>query len=202
MNTKLIFSLLIIVLLSAHGRVIAQPDEEVPLTDDDIKQFKERAGVMIDSFQDYLSIIGSKERPKEVKVYYADETLELFIRKGERVTMEVSSTRRTYPTRYPLKTYLQRLANLRYAKVEIKQAGIYHISNFYKVGENKYRAVASIFQQFCGYSRYGDRYVKRYCDVTKKTIEIYIYLMETWNGEKYWIVKLGDISVADTTPAY
>jgi len=201
MNAKLIFQLLII-LLSNHRIVAAQTDEEVPLTDDDIKQFKERAGVMIDTFQDNLSIIGSKEEPDYVKEYYADDALELFIDRGDSVTMEVSSTRRTYPTRYPLKTYLQRLANLCYAKVEIKQAGAYYMSNIYKVGKNKYRGLATAFQRFCGYNRYGDRYVKRYCDLTKKNIEFYIILKETWDGQKYWIVKLGNISVADTTPAY
>ena len=178
----------------------AKAQEQVQLTQADLDAFKERVGIMIDDFQDYLSIIGSKERPYKVKNYYIGQTLELFVKKGERVIMETSSTRTSIITRRLLKVYLLRLAKLRYAKVEISQAETFYISNFYKVGSNKYRASATIFQKFCGYNKYGDKYVKRYCDVTKKTIEIHIELIEDLYGQR-WVVKLGNVSVAETTPA-
>lgn len=200
MDIKHIIRLFAVLFFVQIATMANAQDEEVKLTDEDLKQFKERVGIMIDDFQDYLSIIGSKEKPKNVKDYYVEQTLDLFINKGEKVTMEVSSTKRKYPYEYLIKVYLQRLANLRYAKVKIEQAQTFHISNFYKVGENKYRAAATIFQKFCGYNKYGDNYVKRYCDVTKKTIEIHIYLVEDLYGKR-WVVKLGDVSVADTTPA-
>ncbi len=191
-------SIIIILLFSSFSVQAQQPNIE--LTESDLEAFKERVGVMIDDFQDYLSIIGSKERPRKVKTYYIGQTLELFTNKGAGVVMETSSTRTSRITRRPIKLYLTRLANLRYAKVEITQAETFYISNFYKVGDNKYRATATIFQKFCGYNKYGDRYVKRYCDITKKTIEIHIELVSDLYGDR-WIVKLGNVSVAETTPS-
>ena len=178
----------------------AKAQEQVQLTQADLAAFKERVGIMIDDFQDYLSIIGSKERPYKVKNYYIGQTLELFVDSGARVIMETSSTRTKIITRRLMSVYLTRLSKLRYAKVEISQAETFYLSNFYKIGNNKYRASATIFQKFCGYSKYGDKYVKRYCDVTKKTIEIHLEKIIDLLGER-WIVKLGNVSVAETTPA-
>ena len=97
-----------------------------------------------------------------------------------------------------MKNYLDRLLSIRYGKVEITQAQTFRLSNVYKVGDH-YEAVATIFQKFCGYGSDGR---KRYCDVTKKTIKIYI-IPETdvidGKIETHWTVKFGDVDVSETT---
>jgi hypothetical protein len=174
----------------------------------DIEAFKERTGQMIEELQNNLSVLGSKEKSNETKQVYKEQTLKLFMGEGDAykdttygnehpaVHMQVSVLRNGIETKsnIPLKKYLSNLIRLRYAKVKITQAETYRLSNLYKVGDH-YEAVATIFQKFCGYDLDGKM---KYCDVTKKTIHIYIVPGEDWEG-KFWDIKFGDIDVVETT---
>ncbi len=176
------------------------------LSDSEIQDFKERTGHMIDRFQKNLSIIGSKKKTFNTKKMFKKQTLKMVLGNGEpyedsygnyqpEVHMQVSSVRNGIQTKrnIALKKYLDRLMRISYARVDITQAETFRLSNIYKVGDH-YEAVATIFQKFCGYGNDGR---KRYCDVTRKTIKIYVIPEHDMYGT-HWTVKFGNIDVAET----
>jgi len=199
---KLIFTLVAIFWLNTSAYC------QTALSQTDLEAFKDRIGMMIDTFQSYLSILGSKEKSPNVKKSYKQQTLELFIGDGEpykdietgelqpAVSMEVSALRNGIESKrkLPMKKYLDNLIALPYVKVEITSAGTYHLSNLHPVGDH-YEATAFIFQKFCGYGADGR---KKYCDTTKKVIKIYLIPEEDIRGV-HWTVKFGDISVGETS---
>lgn len=180
---------------------------QTALSPSDLEAFKDRIGMMIDTFQSYLSVLGSKKKSAEVKQEYKAETLKLFIGEGEpykdvetgevqpAVFMEVSALRNGIESKRKLllKKYLDNLIALPYVKVEITSAATFHLSNLHLVG-NHYEATAFIFQRFCGYGADGQ---KKYCDTTRKVIKIYLIPEEDLYG-KHWTIKFGDISVGET----
>ena len=202
---KRFFYILICILFSVNGYVFSQTND---LTQEDKDAFKERVGVMIDAFQNGLTIICNKDKDEATKLSYKETILKLFMGEGKEfdengikktVTVEVSSIRSGIQTKRQkfISIYLDNLARLPYAKVTIESADTYRISDWSQDGD-KWIATATIFQKFCGYIKSGDKIIKRYCDVTKKTIKIYLFkTTDYWGGT--WIVKLGDITVDDTT---
>ena len=137
--------------------------------------------------------------------------MELFMGDGEKyidsedgtekqVMMQVSSLYRTPKIKnITLKDYLYSMSRLPFAIVEVTSADNIRLSNFYKQGD-RYVATATIFQRFCGYRIVEGRKTKVYCDVTKKTMMVYLYKEVTIFGED-WAVRLGDTKVDDTSPA-
>ena len=175
------------------------------LSAEELADFRENVGHMIDLFQNYLSILGSKDQPKEVKETYKKRTLTLFMGEGKEykdadgnehraVHMQVSSLSRPRPRNLPMPMYLDNLINIAYAKVEITQAETFHLGQLKQVGDH-YETTATIFQKFCGWYADGR---KKYCDTTTKTIRIYLIPEEDYFGKK-WIVKFGDVDVSETT---
>ena len=171
------------------------------------KEFQKFAGEQIERFQNYLEIIGKKDEEYKVKDTYQKQALRLFMGRGDPyediygnlqkpVKMGVSRIRgnnKTSETNYPIKTYLKRLQDLPHARVDITAANTHSISELRKVGDH-YESVATIFQRFCGYNAEG---VHQYCDVTTKSIKIFLIEVEDIKGKK-WIVLLGDIEVSET----
>ena len=197
-----VFSIFFLMVFSLNAQ---RNNQTSGLSAKEIEDFQEMTGQMIDRLQKYLSILGSKDKTDETKAMYQKQTLKLFMGKGDPYTdadgnsqravhMQVSSTRTKQINNVPLKKYLKNLMSLPYAKVEITKADAHRISNIYKVGDH-YEATATIFQRFCGY---GLDNRKRYCDVTTKTIRIYIIMEEDFIGKK-WVIRFGDIDVAETT---
>lgn len=166
------------------------------LSASEIEEFKERAKVKVKHFQDYLSILGSKNKKADVKRHYKEETLKLFVGDGKEVTMEVSIIDRGQESRkrHPITNYLDNLIKLPYAKVEITFANTWYISNFYKTAEGRYEATATLFQEFRGRTTEGNLHASK----TKKTIQIYIEMVEDDFGKR-WVVRLGDVSVAQSS---
>jgi len=202
-----ITGLILVALLFNNASGFGQTND---LSNDDIEEFKARAGRMIDGFQANLGKIASKEVAEAIKQGHVRTTLESFIGEGDYyndeeegrdkiVQMEVSSLyREPRKRKITLKSYLTSLARLPYAKVEITSAETPRISNFYKQGD-RYVATATIAQRFCGFKRIEGRLVKTYCDTTKKTFKVYLFKEMDMFGE-LWVVKLGDATVDDTTP--
>ncbi len=192
MKKTILFSLLIF-FSSFYTAVFAQSS----LSEEDLAAFKERAKVSISHFQDYLTLLGSKKKNAETKAFYKEEALKLFKNNGKDVSMEVSALKegRESRRRLPITVYLNNLINSKYAEIKITFADTWYVSNFHKVGDNKYVATATIFQRFEGYGTDG---MAKYIDVTKKTIEITVEKVVDLYGER-WTVLLGDISVAETS---
>jgi hypothetical protein len=94
--------------------------------------------------------------------------------------------------------YLARLKSLPYTKVVIKFYDIAYVSEFTKGPDGRYYSVATVIQEFTGFS--GDNII--YTDVTKKEIEIIIDLVEDpFFNQKSWKIFLGDIKASETRPA-
>lgn len=174
-------------------------------TQSDFDAIHAEVGHMIERFERNVEFIGSKNSGESAKNLYIRTTLRLFIGDGKEYTdsygntwpaphMQVSSTRTSTPINRTIPDYLNRLRNLTYTKVQITSAEHYTLSNIYKVGDH-YEAVATIYQKFCGYFSDGQR---RYCDVTQKSIRVYIErLADDYDGVR-WKIRFGDIDVIDT----
>lgn len=174
------------------------------LTYKQLRVFQKQTLKKINEFQGHLSFIASKDFSKEDKEIYVEVALSNFINKGKGVYMEISSksliTGHEKIINRSLITYLKRLSQLNYAKVNLKSAKSCIVSNFMKFGRDNngnpiYRATATYYQEFIGY--FGDGRAK-YRDITKKTVEIELRRTTDLHGSK-WVVLLGDIKVADTT---
>ena len=201
---KIIFS----ILLALVAMIPAQAQVS-DLSESDIQAFKDRAGEVIDMFQNNLSILAGKKYSVKVKEAYKKSALKLFIGEGkpykspdgqnrEGVKMQVSSMKNGAETKrsITLVKYLDNLVKLPYAEVKLTNADTYRISNIYKVG-NHYEATATIFQKFEGYSK-GDMQ-KVYSDVTQKNIKVYILPENDFVLGQHWSVRLGDIEVMETS---
>ena len=182
--------------------------QTLTLSDKEQAELKERIGVMLETFLNQLSSIGSKNRPVEHKKAVIQTTLRLFVNKGEPYTdsdgnlhkaphMQTSVWRNGVEVKNkpaPIKAYLNNLMNLNYKKVTIKMAETFHLSQLYKVGDH-YEATATYFQYFRG--ERGDGSV--YQDRTKKTIRIIVQREEVL-GETVTVIRLSDIDVVQTMP--
>lgn len=179
------------------------------LSESDIQAFKDRAGEIIDMFQDNLSILAGKKYPPQVKSVYKKSVMKLFIGEGEPYTdpdsvlhegvkMQVSKLKNgvEIKNKILLSKYLDNLIKLPYAEIRLTKADTYRISNIFKVGDH-YEATATIFQRFEGFSK--DDRVKVYSDVTQKNIKVYIIPENDFVLGHHWSVRLGDIEVVDTT---
>lgn len=200
---KTIFAfLLVLMIMPAHAQVN-------DLSETDIQAFKDRAGEVIDMFQNNLSILGGKKYSAKVKAVYKTSALKLFIGEGKPYTspdgekrkgvqMQVSSMRSGKETKQyvSLVRYLDNLIKLPYAEVKLTKADTYRISNIYKVGDH-YEATATIFQKFEGFM--GKEMQKTYSDVTQKNIKIYIMPENDFVLGQHWSVRLGDIEVVETS---
>jgi len=181
------------------------PPQTHKLSPEELADFRDNVEIMIKRFQNFLSILGSKDQTKEVKAIYVRQTLLMFMGEGKpykdaygneqrAVRMQTSSLSNPYPTSRPMSEYLNRLIALPYAKVEITSAETFQLGELKPVGDH-YEAVATIFQRFCGW--YSDQR-QRYCDTTAKTLRVYLTPEEDFKGKK-WIIKFGDVDVLETT---
>ena len=202
MNSTLIISLLSL-LVNVYAPLFAQ----LRLTEAERREFEKRTLVKINEFQSSLSNIASRNVSAEVKNIEKQNALELFINKGRGVTMEVSyinsQTRQERRRRYPLITYLNRLANLPYARVEMKRAKSCHVSTFRQSGEDEngnpiYSATACYYQRFIGFNAEGQPvYGGPEGEVTFKCMEIQLRYSSD-NDLPRWIILLSDIWVRGT----
>lgn len=199
--------ILSIVLLSTSVLTSFAQNHTNDLTQGEIEAFKVQCQERIDAFQMALEIIADKRQNAEIKNHYISTIPEMFMGNGDpwtdtngtkhnAVEMQISAIRNgnTHVSSLPLKSYLQRLRNLKYTRVEIKKAKTCRISNFYKVNENLYTATCTFFQYFTGQS--GETLVYR--DYTQKDVDVYIQRVEDGSLGSYWDMKFGDVNVSET----
>lgn len=197
---KIIFMIVCLCLSTVEG--MSQVND---LTGQQLEEFRNRTLKVIKLFERNISRLGSKNVDSSIKPRIQRTTLELFIESGEPyidfdglpnkgVKMQVSSATRGTVVSRLLKSYLNNLENLRYAKVEITSADACKVSRFYKIDDGLYEAVATISQKFIGYNENGKPI---YDDITDKSIKVRLQL-KVIDGEDFWDVVLGDISVIKT----
>ncbi|MGV8136009.1 MAG: hypothetical protein AB2L20_12400 [Mangrovibacterium sp.] len=176
----------------------------IELNTEDQEYFRKETMKRINDFQAQLSFIADKKYDADAKAVYKEIALSNFINNGKGVVMEVSFvspvTEAESRKRKPLIGYLDDLCNLPYTRIELRKAKSCYVSNLIKAGYDKnanpvYRATATYYQEFIGYSEGG---VPVYHDITQKTVEI-IVSYTTNIGKQQWVVQLGDIAVFETT---
>jgi hypothetical protein len=198
---KKLYVLLCMLCLASFQPLMTQTNKEVNLTQEEIDEFREKAVTVIKEFMDYVVVLAAKDKKADTKQFFKTETLKLFVHNGEKIkgeqammqVSEVKNGKESVKT-ITIKQYVEALIKLKYSQAEIKFAETFYVSNFYKVGENKYTATATIFQKFTGYNADG---TAKYTDITKKTIEIEVELVEDMYGKR-WDVKLKDVEVVET----
>jgi hypothetical protein len=168
--------------------------EELKLTDEQKKDFTDKALRKTKALSNYISIIADKSKEETQRSRAVDMAVKLFM--SENSTVEISSLGKQ-TKRLKIRAYLNRLKLLPYYKVKISWFDIFFATNFTKRPDGKYEAIATIFQKFEGSNNDGFKYI----DITKKNIQIIIEQVEIKTGdksEKVWEVFLGDIKVEET----
>ena len=176
---------------SKEARIV----DKIQLKEDDVGLFKEQTKQKVEEFQQHIVILGDNEQPQDKRNMAEREALKLFY-KG--AVMEVSHIDNKGKVRIKSRTmenYLYRLKTLPFTKVVIDYYDIAYITEFIKGPDNRYYAVATIFQEFTGFV--GDNI--KYADITQKEIEIVVEQVEDkFYNEKRWKIFLGNIKATET----
>ncbi len=173
------------------------------LTGSDLEAFKEETRIKLNNFTRYIKKISNKEldtgEDKSLRNGFIERAVGLFMRDSK---IEVSSTGGSVNA-YPIRTYLQRLRDIKYDQVELDflstSSGYAYIADLVESedenGELIYTTTGTIVQCFKGIT---DGEVQ-YKDCTTKSIEVVLKKMITPDGVA-WVVFLGDINVEETVP--
>ncbi|MFM9027081.1 MAG: hypothetical protein ACKOQ6_03705 [Bacteroidota bacterium] len=175
--------------------VITTPSGSVSFTRENLELFQAKGLDKVRRLTEYLGIITQKSTPPSTAISTVESALSLF--DGENHTVEVSNVNRPDKSRFPIRTYLNRLRMLNYSRVVIEGASFTYVSNFRKGPDGNYYGVARFRQAFSGYR--DNKPV--YSDVTTKTVAVVLKpYQKALEGESMenWDVFLGDIFVTQT----
>lgn len=185
-------------------------------------EIKDRAKQKVGLLCEYITSIANKKEELQRRLHYCKQALSLFIGKGDSyeengvlrkgVLIGISSLNRknadgTPQVNYKLmKLYLNGLANMRYARVDIRHTDIadFKISDLRKhpTEPNMFTCTVDIEQYFEGYNGdgqllYYDKVIKRVkCYVIREVVDGGITTDEV-NYE--YLVLLGDVDNIETT---
>ena len=143
----------------------------------------------------YLDILCQKSTSSTTAINTVTASLALF--DSEDHTVEVSSINHPDKSRFPIRTYLNRLRLMKYNKVDIRGASFTYVSDFRLGPDGNYYSIARFRQTFTGYV---DN-VPTYSDITTKTVTVVLkpYQKASEGGSvENWDVFLGDIMVTQT----
>ena len=169
--------------------------DEINLSASDIELFKEQTNQKVDELKQYIITIGNKDESAEKRNMAEKEALKLFYKGAQMEISFLLPDGSIQKVNRPKEKYLARLKSLPYTKVIIQFYDIAYIRDFTKGADGKYYSVATIIQEFTGFS--NDDII--YTDITKKDIEIIIDIVEdTFFKERRWKIYLGDIKATET----
>ena len=179
------------------------PDTQAQSNDDYISPERKKAidSLALEKVRDlskYISIVGDKATPFSEADRVIQRTLELFATGSEMGVSSINSSDIQY---YGVRTYLERLMQLNYDRVEIDWYNIQYISDLERQPDGKYVWVITIYQRFSGYKEGFEGNKLLYKDTTKKDITVYVERKETQIGGRtigFWDVLLGDVRVTET----
>lgn len=176
---------------SKEARII----DKIELKEDEVGLFKEQTKQKVEEFQQHIVILGDKEQPQDKRNMAEREALKLFYKGAMMEVSHVDKSGKTTIKSRTMENYLYRLKTLPYTRVVITYYDIAYITDFIKGPDNRYYAVATIFQEFTGFV--GDNI--KYADITQKEIEIIVEQIEDkFYNEKRWKIFLGNIKATET----
>lgn len=164
------------------------------LTPEELQDFEEKVIGKTEDLGEYLKIIAGKNSDYQDVKACIDLACALFISEESRVA--ISNANNTKTNTLKIRDYLNRLSMLKYDQVEIQWYEIAYVSHLRLDTDGRYYGTVTISQRFRGYIDGKPVYE----DVTTKNIQVVLEKMEMDKIEKerYWDVKLGDISVQET----
>lgn len=179
-------------------------------TEQELKEIMEhRIQHKVAQMNDNISYMADKSKELDMRNYYREKALNLFIEKGEPYTdadginnkgvkMETTSTYRKKPTSRLMKDYFTGLINLRYSKVDVQhtEAQAIKVGNLQKIDDKGNYVATAYFEQI--FIAYRDGRIV-YKDKTKKMVKVYIFAEETIDGIEF-VVRLGDVTAVETSP--
>ncbi|MFM7216932.1 MAG: hypothetical protein ACKO1U_02800 [Bacteroidota bacterium] len=174
---------------------VAVRPERKSFSSADLATFQSKGLAKVKRLTEYLNIISDRSTPMNTSMSTIESAVALF--DGEDHQVEVSSLKRPDKSRFPIRTYFNRLRMLSYTKVVIEGASFTYVSSFRKGPDGKYYGIARFRQTFTGYK--DNKPI--YSDVTTKTVTITLMpYQKAMEGESLenWDVFLGDISVTQT----
>ncbi|MEQ8702826.1 MAG: hypothetical protein RIC19_02845 [Phaeodactylibacter sp.] len=163
-------------------------------------RISKRAAERITDLGQYISVIGDKTKPNDLKSRMVNAAVQLF--KDESAVVEVSSLNRTVPRSYKIREYLNRLRILEYDKVNIEWYKVIYVSDLKRDPDGNYRGVIRVYQRFQGSNYDAEGSLKLlYEDNTTKDIEFIAEVGRVSYGDhekEYFNIKLLDLRVDDT----
>lgn len=176
---------------SKEARIV----DKIELKEDEVGIFKEQTQQKVEEFQQHIIILGDKQQPQDKRNMAEREALKLFYKGAMMEVSYIDNKGKTSVKSRTMENYLYRLKTLPYTRVVINYYDIAYITDFIKGPDNKYYAVATIFQEFTGFV--GDNI--KYADITQKEIEIIVEQVEDkFYNEKRWKIFLGNIKATET----
>lgn len=157
---------------------------------------------------DCLSFLSQEDRSADIKDYYMNQALSLFVNNGEPFSVDsmkyegsyivMKSAYRNKSVKRKIKDYLQGVMNLRYAPIDFSTMKIptlpmlIDMKSFVKCGDNLYKFTTTITRELAGYID-GTPVYK---DIDPFEYSIYIGIMETIAGKEY-VIYLSDIEIEE-----
>ena len=171
----------------------AKANVKLELTEQDLKEYKQKSLDKVEQFSNYLQLIADKSFSMNDRETAITNALKLFLPNS---TIQVSSKSRKKPTTLSLEAYLKRLKMLPYGKVQIKWTNIEYVKELKQKADGNFYGIIVGSQKFTGYAKQGQSI--SYSDVTKKSVEVKIAPdSKEVDGETKinWTVLLGEIGV-------
>lgn len=163
-------------------------------------RISKRAAERITDLGQYISVIGDKTKPNDIKSRMVNAAVQLF--KDESAIVEVSSRNRTKIKAYKIREYLNRLRILEYDKVNIEWYKVIYVSDLKRDPDGNYRGVIRVYQRFQGSNYDAEGSLKLlYEDTTTKDIEFIAEVGRVSYGDhekEYFNIKLLDLRVDET----
>ncbi|MFH0756336.1 MAG: hypothetical protein V2B15_03515 [Bacteroidota bacterium] len=171
---------------------------EINLSEQDLVLFKEQTRQKVEELQQHIATIGDKAQPSDKRNLAEREALKLFYSGAQIEISSRDASGEVSKVTRDIAQYLARLKSLPYTRVVIRFYEIAYISEFTRGPDGRYYSVATILQEFTGFT--GDNIT--YSDLTKKEVEIIVDLVEDpFFKEKSWRIFLGDIKATETREA-
>lgn len=157
---------------------------------------------------DYQNMLASKDKSPEIKRYYMNQALSLFVNNGnpfridtvhfQGATISMKSSLRNKPVRRKVSDYFQGVMDLRYSPVDLTAMKIpaipsqINISDLVRFSDNLYKYTFLVTRELAGYID-G---TPVYRDITPYEYSIFLLINKTIDGTEYNVL-LNDIEIEE-----
>ena len=178
--------------MPGNAGTVVLPVYKMSLSDDQRKDYQNKAIGKVEEFSSYLNIITNKSLSTYDRNQAIDQATSLFM---PAATIEVTSNSRVGARRYPIRTYLNNLKLLPYSSTKIEWTEVNYLKELSQATDGNYYGVITGQQSFIGYGKNTT-----YSDITQKNVRVKLERYNiTINGQDdvKWNLLLGSIGVSN-----